>query len=251
MVRLSPGHPRHGYSRSTNFAAVATAKSRCGTADRLDPTGMRRSYPGLRRTAPSSRVAIVHEPLQRSANTSVVRQRCSGITCRSCRRPDSSEADSRWSPPRVRPVWFAAGRGQWRGFLPIGRCAALWVVANLYLQAKIWRLPRTASALQAPQFGRAGGQCAFALDDGRRRVAQRNYRPLLARFSNPLHPKRPFGYDTFSSAWTRRKGQFRRQTIRLLRKHQATVRCVANALLERVYLASEEIDALMPVPPKQ
>jgi hypothetical protein len=30
-------------------------------------------------------------------------------------------------------------------------------------------------------------------------------------------------------------------------KHQATVRCVANALLERGYLASEEIDALMPV----
>ena len=98
-----PGHPRHGYSRSTNFAAVAMAKCLCRTADRLDPTGMRRSYRGLRRAAPSSRVAIVHEPLQRSANTSVVRQRCSGITCSSCRRPDSSEADSRRSPPPVRP----------------------------------------------------------------------------------------------------------------------------------------------------
>jgi hypothetical protein len=93
---------RHGYSRSTNFAAVALAKCLCGKADRLDPTGMRRSYRGLRRTAPSSRVAIVHELLQRSANTSVVRQGCSGITCSSCRRPDSSEADSRWSPPRIR-----------------------------------------------------------------------------------------------------------------------------------------------------
>ena len=78
-------------------------KSLCRTADRLDPTEMRRSYRGLRRAAPSSRVAIVHEPLQRSANTSVVRQRCSGITCSSCRRPHSSEADSRRSPPPVRP----------------------------------------------------------------------------------------------------------------------------------------------------
>ena len=98
-----PTPARHGYSRSTNFAAVAMAKCLCRTADRLDPTGMRRSYRGLRRTAPSSRVAIVHELLQRSANTSVVRQGCSGITCSSCRRPDSSEADSRRSPPPVRP----------------------------------------------------------------------------------------------------------------------------------------------------
>jgi hypothetical protein len=58
------------------------------------------------------------------------------------------------------------------------------------------------------------------------------------------------GYDSFNRAWTRRKGQLRRQTMRLLRKHQATVRCVASALLERGYLASEEIDALMPVSPK-
>ena len=98
-----PAPARHGYSRSTNFAAVAMAKCLCRTADRLDPTEMRRSYRGLRRTAPSSRVAVVHELLQRSANTSVVRQRCSGITCSSCRRPDSSEADSRRSPPPVRP----------------------------------------------------------------------------------------------------------------------------------------------------
>jgi ATP-dependent Zn protease len=54
------------------------------------------------------------------------------------------------------------------------------------------------------------------------------------------------GYDTFSSAWTRRKGQLRRQTIRLLRKHQATVRGVADALMEKGYLASEEIDAWIP-----
>jgi hypothetical protein len=37
----------------------------------------------------------VHELLQRTANTSVVRQGCSGITCSSCRWPDSSEADPR------------------------------------------------------------------------------------------------------------------------------------------------------------
>jgi hypothetical protein len=97
-----PTPARHGYSRSTK-AAVAMAKCLCGTDDRLDPTGMRRSYRGLRRAAPSSRVAVVHELLQRSANTSVVRQGCSGITCSSCRRPDFSEADSRRSPPRVRP----------------------------------------------------------------------------------------------------------------------------------------------------
>ena len=56
------------------------------------------------------------------------------------------------------------------------------------------------------------------------------------------------GYDTFSGAWMRRKGQLRRQTIRLLRKHQATVRSVAEALMEKGYLASEEIDALVPQP---
>src|SRR5262245_17168055 len=100
---VHPARTRHGYSRSTNFAAIAMAKCLCRTTDRLDPTGMRRSYRGLRRKAPSSRVAIVHELLQRSANTSVVRQGCSGITSSSCRRPDFSEADSWRSPPRVRP----------------------------------------------------------------------------------------------------------------------------------------------------
>src|SRR5262245_4811831 len=94
---------RHGYSRSTNFAAIAMAKCLCRTAGRLDPTRMRRSYRGSGRPAPSSHVAIAHELLQRSANTSVLRQGCSGITRNSCRRPDSSDADPRWSPPRVRP----------------------------------------------------------------------------------------------------------------------------------------------------
>lgn len=56
------------------------------------------------------------------------------------------------------------------------------------------------------------------------------------------------GYDTFSGAWTRRKGQLRRQTIRLLRKHQATVRSVAEALMEKGFLTSEEIDALVSQP---
>src|SRR4029453_2721250 len=93
-----------GYLGSTNLARGPRAKRLCRTADWLDPTGMRRSYHGLRRTAPSSRVAIVHELLHRSANTSVVRQGCSGITCSSRHWSDSSEADSRWSPPRVRPV---------------------------------------------------------------------------------------------------------------------------------------------------
>src|SRR4029450_6347682 len=60
---VHPPHARHRYSRSTNSAAVAMAKCLCRTADRLDPMGMRRSYRGLRRTAPSSRVAIVHELL--------------------------------------------------------------------------------------------------------------------------------------------------------------------------------------------
>ena len=39
-------------------------KCLCRTGDRVDPTGMGRSYRGLRRAAPSSRVAIVHELLQ-------------------------------------------------------------------------------------------------------------------------------------------------------------------------------------------
>src|SRR5262245_17020535 len=54
----------HGHSRSPDFAAVAMAKCLCRAADRLNPTGMHRSYCGLRRTAPSSRVAVVHELLQ-------------------------------------------------------------------------------------------------------------------------------------------------------------------------------------------
>jgi hypothetical protein len=53
------------------------------------------------------------------------------------------------------------------------------------------------------------------------------------------------GYDTFSGEWTRRRGQLRRQTVRLLRKHQATVRSVADALLEKHVLAGGEIDAPM------
>ena len=114
-----PSQARNGYSRSTNFAAVAMAKCLCGTADRLDPTGMPRSYRGLRRAAPSSRVAIVHELLQRSANTSVVRQGRSGITCSSCRWPDSSEAER--SPPRVRPDLICGRDSQWRIMTPTRR----------------------------------------------------------------------------------------------------------------------------------
>jgi hypothetical protein len=76
------------------------AKCLCGTDDRLDPTGMRRLYRGLRKHLRHALLSYINYYNQvRSA----VRQRCSGTTCSSCPRPDSSEADSRRSPPRVRP----------------------------------------------------------------------------------------------------------------------------------------------------
>jgi len=79
------------------------AKCLCQTADRLDPKRMRRSYRGRRRTAPSSRVAIYMNYYNEVRTHLSLGPRMLRLTCSSCRRSDSSEANSRWSPPRVRP----------------------------------------------------------------------------------------------------------------------------------------------------
>jgi hypothetical protein len=93
----------YGHTRSPDLPDIALAERACGTADRLDPAGMPRSYRGLRRGSSAASSCGLRRLLQRMPNTPVPGQRFARPSADPAARPARCSADPRWTSSSILP----------------------------------------------------------------------------------------------------------------------------------------------------